>query len=561
MRASRASLLLAWIFLAVSGISSSASAQTGASCLPVEALTCQPDCDSGTVSLAWIPQGDYEGFEILRNGGPVAFLPGLQSQFVDLPPGPGSYDYLVQPVCLFGPPPPPSICTVDFCPPLPPQDHPFIRGDANSDGSVNLGDWIAILTFLFGGGSADCLDALDVNDDGNVNLGDAVFGLTYQFGGGVTISAPFLACGFDPTADAIGCAQPTSCPIQLEALTLPIDQVPLVFSQLDSFAVQLYDEFSGQPLPLVWIDDPILVNQFRDSVPLSGQGPGNLTHDATLRVELRTVFDDHYRIDIAEIQLGQPGLVMFEDGLGVCSELMQQTLGQAYGDPLFESFKEKAKHSSCDSSSSSPDCDWEEETLIPEIPGVWVWTDIKLIIYQDNEDKNWNQQYAQDHASAGANVETFEANGKNSIVNKLRQLQGQCKRVKTLVFAVHGSAGSIRIGPEGTPFRGPTRVGRHAGQTTAADFGAAIAPYLAPDSTIKLYSCSPAADGGTDATDGPQFIQDLADASGAKVEGSDEAVTIDGDQASTQGAVHTATPGGAAPVITTPAPAGDLDPC
>lgn len=557
----RASLLLAFVVLAVSGTTSGANAQTGSSCLPVQALTCQADCDSGAVNLNWILQGDYEGFEILRNGNPIAFLPGPQSQFTDLPPGPGLYDYVVQPFCLFGPAPPPSVCTVDFCPPLPPQDYPFIRGDANGDGTVNLGDWIAILNFLFGGGSANCLDAVDVNDDGSVNLGDAVFGLTYQFGGGVTIPEPFLGCGYDPTPDGVDCAQPTSCPIQLEALTLPIDQVPLVFSQLDAFAVQLYDDFTGQPLPLVWIDDPVLVGQFRDSVPLSSTGPGNLTHDATLRVELRTTFDEHYRIDIADIQPGLPGLVMFEDGSGACTELMQETLAQAYGDPLFESSKEKAKHSSCDPSSPTPECDWEEETLIPEISGVWVWTDIKLIIYQDNEGKNWNQEYAQAHANGDANVEAFEANGKNSIVNKLRQLQGQCKRVKTLVFAVHGSAGSIRIGPEGTPFRGPTRVGRHAGQTTAADFGAAIAPYLAPDSTIKLYSCSPAADGGTDATDGPQFLQDLADATDAKVEGSDSAVTIDGAQASTQGAVHTATPGDAAPAVTTPAPAGNLDPC
>lgn len=557
----RHSLIALFTILLGFASASSATAQTGGSCGPILDLQCQPVCDQGLVVLQWIPEGDYEGFEIFRNGQPIGFIPGFENQFIDPVPGPGLYEYQVQPFCLFGPPPIPGLCDLDFCPPQPPVSFPFIRGDANSDGSVNLGDWIAVLDFLFGGGSAGCLDAQDVNDDGSVNLGDAVLGLTYQFTGGIVLPEPFLVCGIDPTLDPLGCDLPTSCPPLLPpALPLPLDFAPPIFNELEAFAVQLYDQDSGQALPLQWIEDPFLVDQVRNAIPLSGLSPENLTYDGTIRMQLRTGIGELFYVDLAEILPGQPGLVMFADGSGIATPVLQETIGFAYGDPTFSSNEERAKETTCGDETPDAECDWVEETLVPRTTGVWVWTEVKLIVYQDDKGKTWNQDYANAHA-AMAGVEAFGINGKNSLVNKLRQLESECKRVKTLVFACHGSPGSIRIGPQGTPFGGPTRVGGHDGQTSAEDFGDAIAPYLATSPTIKLYSCSPAADGGTDATDGPGFMQDLADASGASVEGSDAAVTINGDQASTQGAVSTATPGGAAPVVTTPAPAGDLNPC
>ena len=39
----------------------------------------------------------------------------------------------------------------------------FIRGDTNRDGMVNIADAIASLAFLFTGGTATCLDAVDAN--------------------------------------------------------------------------------------------------------------------------------------------------------------------------------------------------------------------------------------------------------------------------------------------------------------------------------------------------------------------------------------------------------------
>lgn len=88
----------------------------------------------------------------------------------------------------------------------------FVRGDANIDGHVDIGDVIHILSYLFGTGAPPlCLDAADINDDaylGNespINLADPVYLLDFLFGDGPTIPAPFKAtsvgiprdCGHD----------------------------------------------------------------------------------------------------------------------------------------------------------------------------------------------------------------------------------------------------------------------------------------------------------------------------------------------------------------------------
>jgi hypothetical protein len=76
----------------------------------------------------------------------------------------------------------------------------------NGDERLDLSDAVAILSFLFLGGSIlDCPDARDANDDARVDLSDAVFVLTFLFLGGLPIPDPGPdACGPDPTADELG---------------------------------------------------------------------------------------------------------------------------------------------------------------------------------------------------------------------------------------------------------------------------------------------------------------------------------------------------------------------
>ena len=83
---------------------------------------------------------------------------------------------------------------------------PFIRGDSNQSGGVNISDAVFTLNHLFlGGGAPPCLDRLDGNDDGFLNITDGVFVLSFLFLSGSPIPPPYPEPGADPTNDDIPC--------------------------------------------------------------------------------------------------------------------------------------------------------------------------------------------------------------------------------------------------------------------------------------------------------------------------------------------------------------------
>lgn len=91
-------------------------------------------------------------------------------------------------------------------------DADFIRGDGNQDGTVDVSDAIAGLTYLFvSAEGVYCLDAFDNNDDGQVDIGDMVYLLTTLFGGGLPPASPYPDCGPDPTDDTLTCVS-AACP-------------------------------------------------------------------------------------------------------------------------------------------------------------------------------------------------------------------------------------------------------------------------------------------------------------------------------------------------------------
>jgi len=83
---------------------------------------------------------------------------------------------------------------------------PFIRGDANFDGSVDLADVVTILRYLFRGGKEpEALDAADVNDSGSVNLSDPVYLVMHLFSGmPEKLPLPYPYWGIDRTGDTLG---------------------------------------------------------------------------------------------------------------------------------------------------------------------------------------------------------------------------------------------------------------------------------------------------------------------------------------------------------------------
>ena len=79
-----------------------------------------------------------------------------------------------------------------------PPPPPFLRGDANGDGAVNIPDAARILGVGFGlSAEPICLSAADLNGDGQfIAIADAVYLLSYLFLPTVTeVPAPFPQCG------------------------------------------------------------------------------------------------------------------------------------------------------------------------------------------------------------------------------------------------------------------------------------------------------------------------------------------------------------------------------
>ena len=82
----------------------------------------------------------------------------------------------------------------------------FVRGDADSNGVVNISDAVVILGYLFlGEDPVECLDAGDANDSGTLNVADAAYSLNFLFRGGMIPPPPFPNPGLDPSDDQLGC--------------------------------------------------------------------------------------------------------------------------------------------------------------------------------------------------------------------------------------------------------------------------------------------------------------------------------------------------------------------
>ena len=90
----------------------------------------------------------------------------------------------------------------------------IVRGDSNSDGSINLTDGVTPLLYLFSGGDAPaCMDSADANDTGAIEITDAIIIFGWLFTGGNAPAPPgptspgYLSsdCGEDLSEDGIGC--------------------------------------------------------------------------------------------------------------------------------------------------------------------------------------------------------------------------------------------------------------------------------------------------------------------------------------------------------------------
>ncbi len=81
----------------------------------------------------------------------------------------------------------------------------FIRGDADGDGDINIGDAVLNLLHQFRGVAVECQDALDTDDSGTLELGDALGLLNHIYFAADPPVAPYPHFGFDGTEDDLIC--------------------------------------------------------------------------------------------------------------------------------------------------------------------------------------------------------------------------------------------------------------------------------------------------------------------------------------------------------------------
>ena len=92
------------------------------------------------------------------------------------------------------------------------QSHQLIRGDANSDGLVNITDVLFSIQHLdHPECSAFCLLAADSNSDGNYGIPDIIYTLNYLFMGSSAPPCPFPECGEDNNHYGLSCHNPSLC--------------------------------------------------------------------------------------------------------------------------------------------------------------------------------------------------------------------------------------------------------------------------------------------------------------------------------------------------------------
>jgi hypothetical protein len=89
---------------------------------------------------------------------------------------------------------------------------PFVRGDANASGEIDISDGVFTLSYLFlGDRPPSCPAAADADDSGRLELTDSVYVLNFLFLGTEAPPEPFASCGDDPTAGELPCPRFAPC--------------------------------------------------------------------------------------------------------------------------------------------------------------------------------------------------------------------------------------------------------------------------------------------------------------------------------------------------------------
>jgi len=127
---------------------------------------------------------------------------------------------------------------------------PFVRGDVDTNSSLDMADAVRLFGYLFRGSprSLSCADAADANDIGEVDISDGIYILNYLFAGGPEPPPPFRVCGSDPTEDAVDCRVYRPC------LGPFCEKTSFRSAYVDAGGHSLWTEAQGQGCPGIVLD-------------------------------------------------------------------------------------------------------------------------------------------------------------------------------------------------------------------------------------------------------------------------------------------------------------------
>ncbi|MCA8962834.1 MAG: dockerin type I repeat-containing protein, partial [Planctomycetes bacterium] len=157
-----------------------APAPTDASCRIISTVNEEGETELA-VDLRWENPVLYDAIWLYRDGSMFRALPGRADRYVDVQVGGGLHTYEIRGVVAASK----SAKTPVPCDVVPPPlGIGFVRGDANSDGEVDISDVIFSLSYLFTeGDDPACFATGDANHDGEIDISDSIYLLSYLFQG------------------------------------------------------------------------------------------------------------------------------------------------------------------------------------------------------------------------------------------------------------------------------------------------------------------------------------------------------------------------------------------
>lgn len=113
-----------------------------------------------------------------------------------------------------------------------------------------------------------------------------------------------------------------------------------IANDVAAFALEFYEQGSGNAFPLQWQDDAEIVNRFVEAVGLQRAQPDEPTADLEHTAFVRTSDATEYRFGLVDVFEGNGGMAVFVGGHARCSVDLHEVVCVAYGLERYDSERE-----------------------------------------------------------------------------------------------------------------------------------------------------------------------------------------------------------------------------